>query len=618
MSKLQFVKLALILVFVGPLNSANAATFYVKAGSSGGNGSSWKKAFNNLDDALNASTSGSNQIWVAKGTYKPSIRYGGGYNGSESNLVTFNLPNNVSIYGGFVGTENSISKRNPDKNPTILSGDINGNDIPGNFVINKSDNAWHVLTADGTTNVLIDGFIIQDGYAAGPDSGTVTPNDFTGERIATLDYAHDAGGALIARHGARVTLNNIKFIDNAADSVRATIFTTPPASPLAAGGGAIASMDSGTTITINNSSFKNNAAINAGCKGGALNGMHEGGFTITNTIFTYNQAVGNGGAIHLRAGGDTTISTSIFENNSITGFAEGNESGGAISSFDNNLTVSNSVFNGNQATASVGSAGALFFHLPANRGLIRTLGVDHSVFTNNNGSTTGGGAVFIFGVLPNSASSAHISSSTFSGNTGSLGGAIMVDSLPATVHACTFFSNQAWVGGGAVFGSNFSNNLFDITNLADRTLLDISDSVFDNNRIIGLPANAVPPAFIYNLLAEIIGGAIGFPLSAVTAIPFGGGAVASEMGGRIGLTNCELVSNSALDGDGGAILVGGATGTAGTSTLGFNQAYLSVINCSCSGNTDQFGADNTDLLDPAGLGNGDNGVKFVTNGGCQL
>ena len=99
----------------------------------------------------------------------------------------------------------------------------------------------------------------------------------------------------------------------------------------------------------------------------------------------------------------------------------------------------------------------------------------------------------------------------------------------------------------------------------------------------------------------------------------GGGAVASELGGKVEMINCALASNNAPNGNGGAILVGGTRGIVfGAPGLALNQAFLSVTNCACGGNTDQSGIDSTDLLDPAGLGGGDNGVKFVTNGGCPL
>ena len=161
--------------------SRSTPIFYVNANASGGNCSSWSQACKSLDTALSAaSVAGSGQIWVAKGTYKPSIQYGGGYSGSHSNLVTFNIPQNTAIYGGFKGTESSLSQRNPQQNLTVLSGDLNGDDVnsPGNYS-NKSDNAWHVLTADnGVASVVVDGFTVQDGYAGGPDAGVVSMQSF--------------------------------------------------------------------------------------------------------------------------------------------------------------------------------------------------------------------------------------------------------------------------------------------------------------------------------------------------------------------------------------------------------------------------------------------------------
>src|SRR5690348_3417479 len=103
------------LFLMGWTTQSQAATFYVKSGApAGGNGSSWAKAFNNLDAALSAARASSvaDQIWVAAGTYTPTIKYvaysltppaASTYTGTEASLVTFNLPSNVAIYGGFAG-----------------------------------------------------------------------------------------------------------------------------------------------------------------------------------------------------------------------------------------------------------------------------------------------------------------------------------------------------------------------------------------------------------------------------------------------------------------------------------------------------------------------------------
>ena len=82
-------------------------------------GASWATAYTDLQSALAAATSGK-QIWVAAGTYKPSVPAG--------RAATFRMIDGVAMYGGFAGYESSLSQRNWQANVTILSGDINGND----------------------------------------------------------------------------------------------------------------------------------------------------------------------------------------------------------------------------------------------------------------------------------------------------------------------------------------------------------------------------------------------------------------------------------------------------------------------------------------------------------
>src|SRR5579872_4360530 len=105
-------------------------------------GRSWKRAFSDLQSALNmANNMGSATIWVAAGNYIPSMIYtpsaniGGAYGNANPSdktnpgLRTFAIPNDVNIYGGFSGCETELDQRTCE-HATIL----NGMDI-----------SWHVV-----------------------------------------------------------------------------------------------------------------------------------------------------------------------------------------------------------------------------------------------------------------------------------------------------------------------------------------------------------------------------------------------------------------------------------------------------------------------------------------
>lgn len=132
------------------------AVVYVNASATGTNsGGSWQNAYTNLDSALIKSNS-NEEIWVAKGTYKP----GDGTNRNASFVV------NRAIYGGFAGTESSREERNIKANPTILSGDLSGDD---NANINtneasRSENSYSVVTYKGG---ILSGFVVEGGNANG-------------------------------------------------------------------------------------------------------------------------------------------------------------------------------------------------------------------------------------------------------------------------------------------------------------------------------------------------------------------------------------------------------------------------------------------------------------------
>lgn len=89
---------------------------YVDSDATGINdGSSWTNAYTELYDAIsNASLNDS--IWVAEGTYYPELN-------ATPRLSTFLIDKQISLFGGFNGTETVLSQRNYVLHPTILSGD---------------------------------------------------------------------------------------------------------------------------------------------------------------------------------------------------------------------------------------------------------------------------------------------------------------------------------------------------------------------------------------------------------------------------------------------------------------------------------------------------------------
>ncbi|MCH7632145.1 MAG: right-handed parallel beta-helix repeat-containing protein, partial [Planctomycetes bacterium] len=83
-------------------------------------GTSWQDAFDDLQDALAISVE-CDEIWVAAGTYTPD-------RGTGDRTLSFDIPSGVALYGGFAGWEMQRPQRNWDKNASILSGDLSGDD----------------------------------------------------------------------------------------------------------------------------------------------------------------------------------------------------------------------------------------------------------------------------------------------------------------------------------------------------------------------------------------------------------------------------------------------------------------------------------------------------------
>jgi len=282
-------------------------------------------------------------ILVAKGTYVPSAA-----------ARTFDLPPNVTVYGGFPEKPGyldpkttQIHCRNPRAFPTVLSGDIG---VPGD----KTDNSYHVVTANN--NATLDGFTITGGYANFRDedgkgggiysdhntnftvANCVIEDNFAGHTWAQ-NLAGFGGGAYFG-YSSGVTVRDCIFRNNTASNDRAThggrgggmymvdgtsnrvvncLFTQNTS----VWGGGMTS-DVGTELRIENCVFDGNRAGN-GVSGpyGEWGGGYSGGSTLSNCTFVNNHADAGGGAIRFSHGCE--VVNGIFWGNTCTGGGMGGE-----------------------------------------------------------------------------------------------------------------------------------------------------------------------------------------------------------------------------------------------------------------------------------------------------
>jgi len=101
--------------FAGTLSACcpSGNTLFVNVNATGlNNGTSWTDAFTDLQSALGSTCLGITQIWVAKGTYKPSAHPTGCTGCATARDFTFLLKDGISLYGGFASTEPLLSQRN--------------------------------------------------------------------------------------------------------------------------------------------------------------------------------------------------------------------------------------------------------------------------------------------------------------------------------------------------------------------------------------------------------------------------------------------------------------------------------------------------------------------------
>ncbi|MCF8365617.1 MAG: hypothetical protein K9H16_07545, partial [Bacteroidales bacterium] len=333
-----------------PLNNAENVLYVNLNASGANNGSGWTDAFTSLQSALNAATSGV-EIWVAKGTYKPSYDYG---LGGGSRNYHFRMINDVNIYGGFSGTESALSQRtnfgSGQANETILSGDLSSND---DFDISNDgyqgttgdDNCYHVFHHPSGTNLdnsaLLNGFTICGGNANDNGGGMLNVGSSPAlEQISIKENSAALGGGGISNSNSSSPMilncvfhSNISFNTGGAidmwNSSNATIINSLIYQNKSSSGGAILVVNAHAAIT--NSTICHNTATS----GGGLSSAFSGSSELNNCIIWDNEAT-NGNQIYLSTmAGETILNYSCYANseNDIV------VSGGTLTATNNNINA---------------------------------------------------------------------------------------------------------------------------------------------------------------------------------------------------------------------------------------------------------------------------------------
>jgi len=372
---------------------------YVSSTASGSNdGSSWADAYTSLADGLDNASFG-DEVWVRAGTYTPWDTPG----------LSFELPSGVKLYGGFDGTESSLAERDWEANPTILSGNINGQEY-SKIVL---------LITDPDTSTLVDGFTIKDAvdfdpnplpcsemfpcYGGGVEvffnSNEGSPGLTVRNCIIRDNFARLGAGMTVWGEGVLYDL----FLENILVEDNTTYFQ--------GGGGGGIIVEGGREILVSRVSFENNYGYPVG-----------GGFVFFNAGET---------------GVSLTLKSCFFYSNSID---RGGGAGIAVSDIETgaggvNLVIDSCEFYSNNAGEWVNP---------------ETYGLGGAIFLQMNGGSTN---------VP------KITNSLFIGNYCDLeGGAIYLHSPEVEVSNCVFIENNAGIRGGAIFSLGGVDSKTKITN----------------------------------------------------------------------------------------------------------------------------------------------------------
>ncbi len=421
-------------------------------------GLTWSTSYRYLQDALAVAMSDLTitEVWIAQGTYHPDNTQALPDSGNRN--VSFPMRSGLLIRGGFqgiAGLPGNADDNDPNLYESILSGDLDDNDVGDLYDPSRDENSLIVVNAGfGTDDTAeLRSVTVASGHHVNPQGAgaglaiffdshpRVSDCLFRLNRAGPFPFAGGGGIYVETSNPARQTvIEDCRFEDNEGNE----------------GGGLKADLQS--DVVVNRCVFRRNHASEAG--GGAFFLATSPG-TFTDCQF-FDNTKGNPFDFSFGGGaGDATVGSTLlmrdcgFSGNSSTSF------GGALANdVFTGVTLVGCKFDGNSALADVTTGGACYLVSTKDR-------VVDCSFTANIGLTAGqfgaGGAIYLgstFGIITNS---------LFAGNQSDTSGAVHVASSNAQITNCTFADNSATFNGGGAIVVNGTSVRFDNCVLWDNT-----------------------------------------------------------------------------------------------------------------------------------------------------
>lgn len=252
------------------IRSVESPRIYVSPnGTPDANGTSWQDAISSIASGISkAKAFGLRDVWVAGGEYRESL----------------NLPDNITLLGGFAATETEQDQRKPLRNLTII----------------RPSGKSRCITIDTVKNVVLDGFILTGGNSIEEDTslagGLLCRNtDDSVQIIRCLisgNFTTGDGGGIVCL-SASPKIDSCKVVGNRAEG----------------SGGGILCIESNPQIVNTIIAFNRADTFGGGIHCEASNPA------ILNSVISGNRIVFVGGGLCAYRNSDPTLVNTILENN---------------------------------------------------------------------------------------------------------------------------------------------------------------------------------------------------------------------------------------------------------------------------------------------------------------